>query len=302
MDLNDYMRQAAVTEQVSDKAEALRIALFGIAGEAGSVVSEAKKWLRTGGATPGLAARVAEELGDVLWYVSTVARHLELDLNEVAAANLRKNAEIWPDGLPEAVQYDSQFDASMQLPRQMRVRFDEDASMDPRVVRMIPLGELAERVERERDRKHLGDQLDDNSVVDDGYRFHDVIHLAHAAVLGWSPVLRALLGAKRKSDRIVDRVQDGARAIAIEEGLAALVFNRVEELEFLGGAEKVEWELLKHVRRTVRGLEVADQPPIAWQETYLQGFEVFRQLSEASGGVVECDLDERRIRYIGRNG
>ncbi|MGW7530630.1 hypothetical protein ACWGJ5_46485, partial [Streptomyces sp. NPDC054783] len=32
--------------------------------------------------------------------------------------------------------------------------------------------------------------------VEDDYRFHDAFHLAHAAVLGWSPVSRFLLGCK----------------------------------------------------------------------------------------------------------
>lgn len=298
MEFNDYLRRAAETEQVSDQAEALRIGLYGIAGEAGSVVSEAKKWVRAGESPPGLEVRVAEELGDLLWYVATVARHLNLDLDQVAEANLRKNAEIWPDGLPDAVQYDAEFVETMQLPRQMHVRFEEDASFDPPIVRMVPLGPIAERIERERERKQIGDELDDNAARDDGYRFHDVIHLAHAAVLGWSPVLRALIGAKRKADSNVDRVQDGARAVAIEEGLAAFVFNFAEERGFLRGARRVDWDLIKHVRRTVRGLEVADQPPIAWQEAYLQAFAAFRDLRAANGGVVECDLDVRRIKVM----
>ena len=40
-------------------------------------------------------------------------------------------------------------------------------------------------------------------------RLLDVIHLAHASVLGWSPVLRALMGAKRKSVHDLDRTEDG---------------------------------------------------------------------------------------------
>jgi hypothetical protein len=47
--------------------------------------------------------------------------------------------------------------------------------------------------------KPLGDDLTDNAYVDDGYRFHDVIHLALIAHLGWSPVVRGLMRRKRKS-------------------------------------------------------------------------------------------------------
>ena len=40
--------------------------------------------------------------------------------------------------------------------------------------------------------------LTDNAHVKDGYGYHDVIHLAFAAVLGWSPLVRRMLKAKRK--------------------------------------------------------------------------------------------------------
>lgn len=45
----------------------------------------------------------------------------------------------------------------------------------------------------------IGSALTDNAYQDDGYRFHDVFHLAYAAILGWSPVLRSLLRLKRQS-------------------------------------------------------------------------------------------------------
>jgi len=71
----------------------------------------------------------------------------------------------------------------------------------------------------------LGNLLGDNAYDDDGYRWHDAIHLGNLAVLGWSPVLRALLGRKRKDSPVIDDVEDGGRAIVIEEGIAAAVFD-----------------------------------------------------------------------------
>ena len=49
------------------------------------------------------------------------------------------------------------------------------------------------------DGKPFGAELTDNAYDPDGYRFHDVFHFAYAAVLGWSPITRALLRRKRKS-------------------------------------------------------------------------------------------------------
>lgn len=297
MNLDDFAQQAMGTDRTEDQDAGLQIALHGIAGEAGSVVSEAKKWFREGSRPPGLAARVEEELGDLLWYVASVANRVGLDLNEVAAKNLEKTAQMWARDLPPPSRYDVLWPDEQRLPRQMAVRFVEDRSGPFPVVRMEPLGELAVRVAQERERKGLGDPLNDNSFLDDGYRYHDVIHLAHAAVLGWSPVLRSLMGAKRKQNTPdTDRVQDGARAIATEEGLAAFVFNYLEPDGFLARDDRLPWDLLKHIRRTVRGLEVEDQPPVAWERAYLRAFDVFRQLSDAGGGVVEVDLDAQDLR------
>lgn len=300
MDLQEYVNQAAATDGVESDERAIQVALFGIAGEAGEVVSVAKKFFREGGPLPGLGNRVSEELGDLLWYIALLARRLGLDLNTIAQQNLNKTDALWSSTMPLPPDYDHHAYDRQKLLRRMKVKFVEDRSSAIPVVRMIPLGELAERVNEERDRKRkldqLGDTLDDNAAIDDGYRYHDIIHLAHATVLGWSPVLRALMGAKRKDVGERDRIEDGARAIAIEEGLAAFVFNYLEPVGFKPDA--IGWDIFKHVQRTVRGLEVASQPLIAWRSAYTQAFRIFVRLYEDKGGVVECDLDARELRLI----
>jgi len=304
MDLRDYVHEAARTDGLGCDEDAIRIALFGIGGEAGEVISEAKKYFRDGGPTPGLRDRVGEELGDLLWYVALLARRLGLDLEQVAQQNLDKTGALWSADLPPLPNYDAHTYDEQKLLRRMTIEFQEERSGELAVARMIPTGQLAERVNVERQRKmasgQLGDTLDDNAALDDGYRYHDIIHLGHATVLGWSPVLRALMGAKRRDVGDCDRVQDGARAIAIEEGLAAFVFNYLEAFDFAPDA--IGWDLFKHVRRTVRGLEVADQPMIAWRHAYTHAFKILVQLNQARGGVVECDLDTREMRLVAQPG
>lgn len=298
MDLREYVHEAATTDALGSDENAIRIALFGIGGEAGEVISEAKKYFRDGGPPPGLEDRVGEELGDLLWYVALLARRLGLDLSEIARQNIEKAGALWSSTLPLPSNYDDHEHEAQKLLRRMTIEFREDRSGEVPIVRMVPKGPLAERVNAERARKaslrQLGDTLDDNAATDDGYRYHDIIHLGHATVLGWSPVLRALMGAKRRDVGDCDRVQDGARAIAIEEGLAAFVFNYLEPFDF--SPDAIGWELFKHVRRTVRGLEVSDQPVIAWRRAYSQAFEILVQLREAGGGLVDCDLDAREMR------
>lgn len=304
MDLSEYQRRSVGTDRMPAGLDGLRLALLGVAGEAGSAASEAKKSFRDEQTTGWLQRHVGEELGDLLWYVAAVARRLDLDLDRVAADNLDKNMELWGQEVPESPQYDTNFPPEEQLLRTFRVKFQEDRTGPVPIVQMYPLGELKCRIEDHRRRRglppseQLGDRIDDNAVIDDGYRYHDVIHLAHAAVLGWSPVLRALMGAKRKHDVNKDRIDDGARAIAIEEGLAAFVFNYAEERDFKIEADTIDWDIIKHARRTTQGLEVHDQPAVAWSSTYEQAFDVFLALRAAGGGVVECDLDARQVRLV----
>lgn len=296
MDLTDFVSQAARTDNMSDPEEALTMGLMGIAGEAGSVISEAKKWFRDGKPMPGLRNILTEELGDLLWYIALVARRLDIDLNRVADANLRKTSELWaPEPMAPPTYDDHPYEKEKFL-RHVTVRFEEDRTGPLPKVRVIPLGELGDRIYAAKRKHQIGDVLDDNSATDDGYRYHDIIHLSHMTVLGWSPVLRGFMGAKRKSVGDLDRVEDGARAIAIEESLAAFVFNYMAQYDF--DPRDISWELIRYIRWIVRGLEVAGQPVAAWRNTYTQAFNMFSLLHKNSGGTVECDLNQRTLSFV----
>jgi hypothetical protein len=143
----------------------------------------------------------------------------------------------------------------------------------------------------------IGDPLTDNILDPDGYRFHDVFHFAHAAILHWSPVMRALIKQKRKSDGKIDEAQDGGRAIVVEEGLTAWIFSRAKELNFFEGQKSVSFDLLKTVGEFVHGYEVADCPLKLWERAILDGYAVFRQVRQNNGGVVIGNRHTREIRF-----
>lgn len=65
---------------------------LGLAGEAGEVANKVKKVLRDSGGvvSPERAVQIAEELGDVLWYLAQMATELGADLGEIAALNAAK--------------------------------------------------------------------------------------------------------------------------------------------------------------------------------------------------------------------
>ncbi|KAF1704822.1 hypothetical protein CSC66_04035 [Pseudoxanthomonas kaohsiungensis] len=223
--------------------------------------------------------------------LSRVAASFELNLNEVAAQNLAKIADRWPGDDPEYITpFDpvSDYPEYEQLPRNFTVEFDERANGGQKHVVQSIRGVF------------VGDRLTDNSVEEDGYRFHDVFHLAYVAHLGWSPVIRGLLKRKRKSMPHVDENQDGARAMIIEEGIATWIFNHAKiRGDNFAGVERgqLAFGLLKQLRQMVRGYEVDACPLWQWEYAILDGFRVFRELYEAKRGRVHVDMEAHTLVF-----
>ena len=143
----------------------------------------------------------------------------------------------------------------------------------------------------------VGDPLTDNIAEPDGYRFHDVFHLAYAAILHWSPTFRGLIKHKRKSDAKLDEAQDSGRAIVIDEGVSALIFAHAKLLDFFEGQGTVSFDLLKSVSNFVQGYEVEKCPLSLWETAILQGYEVFRQVRQHNGGIVIGNRNQRTLEF-----
>ena len=141
--------------------------------------------------------------------------------------------------------------------------------------------------------------MTDNAYDSDGYRFPDVFHFAYAAVLGWSPITRALLRRKRKSRPLLDEVEDGGRAAVIEEGVAALAFDYARRHHLLDGVSMLDFQLLRTIKDMTSHLEVKQCTTGEWEQAILQGFKVWRAVLAASGGRIAVDLDQRHIDYLG---
>jgi NTP pyrophosphatase (non-canonical NTP hydrolase) len=144
----------------------------------------------------------------------------------------------------------------------------------------------------------IGDPLTDNILDHDGYRFHDVFHFAHAAILHWSPTFRALIRHKRKSDPKVDEAQDGGRASVVEEGLTAWLFSRAKELNYFENQASVSFDLLKTIQQSIAGYEVEACPLRLWEIAIIQGYAAFRQVMTNQGGIVVGDRSKRTIEYL----
>lgn len=206
-----------------------------------------------------------------------------LSFADVLTGNLRKTLGRFSrperDSLPD---FDETFPEEEQLPRHFEIHFTQRSS-----------GQCYLRWND----VFIGSPLTDNIRDPDGYRFHDVFHLAHAAVLHWSPTFRALIKQKRKSDPGFDEAQDGGRAIVVEEGLTAWLYSYAKGLEYFEGHDGISFDALKTIQKFVQGYEVEKCPLKLWEDAILQGYSVFRKVRRNNGGIVIGDRESRTISY-----
>ncbi|HHX4895445.1 nucleoside triphosphate pyrophosphohydrolase family protein [Acinetobacter baumannii] len=179
--------------------------------------------------------------------------------------------------------FDKEFDIEEQLPREFKIRINQRRSGKSYL---------------QWNGVFIGSPLTDNISDPDGYRFHDVFHLSYAAILHWSPVIRALIKHKRKSRPSYDEEQDSGRAIVVEEGLTAWIFSKAKELNFFENQDKVSLGMLKTIGEFVNGYEVQNCPLKLWERAILDSYAVFRELRANNGGWIIGNRDQRTIKYM----
>lgn len=234
-------------------------------------------------------------LGGIAWHLSAIASLYHLSLDEVISSNCQKVQFRSVRGAPTPL-HDADRDAKEQFPRQFDVAF---VRIGPQKSRMYFEG------------RSLGDDLTDNYYDDDGYRFHDAIHLAFIGHLGWSPVVRGLMKRKRKSrDDRVDEVEDGGRAKVVEELVIKAIHTEGDRQAKAAGRcvigtptrlfperTLINFKLLKTLRAYVDGLEVANNTFWEWEDAIFDGCDMFFQLSNEKQGTVHIDLDRRSLSF-----
>lgn len=308
MELDRYQREAwRYDQQGANHPAGLTVSLLGLGGEVGDLQTSQKKRVRDG-VTPSSAAEAdTEAVGDILWYLSVTAARLGIDLDHAASSNLSKIADRWPSSdtpyptsgktptevagiepvrvdLGEARVFDAGHLPAHQLPRRFRIVIAPDPVLGSGRVRMAWDG------------AKFGDPLSDNAIEADWYRYHDAFHLAYAAVLGWSPVFRLLGRLKRKDVPVIDEVEDGGRAIAIEEGIAAFLFEEGRRNDWFEHGQAVPGDALSLCRRLTSQLEARVITAREWERAILVGFDCWRQLVQRRQGVLIGDLDARTLR------
>jgi NTP pyrophosphatase (non-canonical NTP hydrolase) len=254
--------------------------LMRLAGEVGKLVADFGA-----GRLSGNRTALAGYMQSIFRALIDAANDAAVSLPEAAHGNLHKIFDRWPLERIYPPLFDEADDAAEQLPRRIEMQIFERTVNDQTYV-YLRCNEI-----------NIGDRLTDNKLEKDDYRFHDVFHLAYAAILGWSPVMRALFRVKRKSRPEIDEGEDGARAILIEEGVSTWIFNHAEPLNFFENLTSVDYGLLKAVRELVKGYEAEQCPLWLWEEAILKGYEMFRSLRQHRRGLIVADLNERTITF-----
>jgi len=89
MNFNDYQKLARSTAVYPEEYKVIYPAL-GLCGEAGEVAEKIKKTVRGDTSLDEVSGSIADELGDVLWYLAILADDLEVDLEDIAQGNVDK--------------------------------------------------------------------------------------------------------------------------------------------------------------------------------------------------------------------
>lgn len=260
--------------------DAFEATLMRLAGEAGTLVADF-----SAGRINRNPDLLSAHMSSIFRALIDAANEANVNLADAAHRNLAKIFDRWPEKRTYPALFDADDDPAEQIPRRIRMQIFERAVNSQTYVFLRCNG------------VNIGDRLTDNKLESDDYRFHDVFHLANAAILGWSPVLRALFRVKRKSRPKLDEAEDGARAVLIEEGISTWVFNHATKLDDFEKLKSLDYGLLKAVRQLVAGYEAERCPLWLWEESILKGYEVFRQLRKHRGGTIIADLTKRTITF-----
>lgn len=182
--------------------------------------------------------------------------------------------------------------------------FDENCKFEEQIPRYFTLSfkDVSTSEKREvkvtfNENQQLGDIINDNAYQNDYYRYHDVFHYSFATLLGWSPCARAMMKRKRKSDKLVDEIEDGARATITEEALSMIIFNEAKRKDYFEKASKVSKTTLRIIKEMTENFEVNIRTGKEWEQAILKAYEIFRLLIRNNGGKVKFDAINKEITY-----
>jgi len=142
----------------------------------------------------------------------------------------------------------------------------------------------------------IGDVINDNSKVEDYYRFHDIFHFTFASFLRWSPCTRAMLNTKRKSNPELDEYEDGARATITEEAISLMLFSEAKKRNYFKN-EEIPNSILSLIKEMTKPFEVSIKSKTDWKVAITKGYELFQNLILHKGGKVTFNSEQKQATF-----
>ena len=97
MKIHEYQELAMTTLNPElSKRDVLINSVMGLCGESGEAIDIVKKWLAQGHQLD--KERLAQELGDIAWYLAEAATALDIPLAQIFQGNIDKLKKRYPDG------------------------------------------------------------------------------------------------------------------------------------------------------------------------------------------------------------
>ena len=186
--------------------------------------------------------------------------------------------------------FDENYCQEEQLPRNFSMIFSENLIQNKKIVSVYFNGN-----------EQVGSPIDDNSYENDFYRYHDIFHYTFATILGWSPCSRAMMKLKRKSNKEIDSIEDGARATITEEAIALMIFNEAKKKGFFQRNKKVSKITLKLINEMTENFEVKVRTSSEWEMAILKAYEIFNLLIKNNGGLVYFNMINKEITFTSLN-
>lgn len=310
MNLDDYQRRALSTckYDLKNREDQLAVVL-GLIGEAGTISTLLKKWVRDDLNLEDSNSFLKQEIGDLLWYLAIFTEARGSKLSDIALKNLERTQSIFPKNpIPDhaVLPVPTDVPLTQRFPRKMSWEFVPTKASGEDHVKVYlrhadpnPFeGAEVQPTSRKRGYRigmEFGNEINDNEHLGDGYRYHDVLHFSFVAILGWSPVVRGLMGIKRKYNSELDRVEDGARARDTEEALSASLKKLSTRRGKFLNEGAIDVDILDIVMTIINGRECADIAPGYWRHAIHRGFCLMHELEKNGGGLIHLDMDCAKI-------
>ena len=97
MTINEYQQLAMMTlNKDLSKKDILINGVMGLCGESGEAIDLVKKWYAHGHDFD--KEHFAKELGDIAWYLAEAATAIDMNLEDIFEANIKKLKKRYPEG------------------------------------------------------------------------------------------------------------------------------------------------------------------------------------------------------------